>query len=210
MTADTCQDVDMPHPRSYTDEQLRVAVAESANWSAVMVAIGKKPGSGTKNVKALAERLGLDTSHFAHRRSFKPIPAPASPFNREAMHGGHSGLSIAARWFIERGYNVALPLEPAPYDLITESDAGLKRVQVKTTRQRKASGRYMVRTARLAHNASAARNANGSRQLVPYSAEEIDFFFIATPVSSYLIPVEIVGDRFQIVLDEKYKAFKLS
>jgi hypothetical protein len=62
----------MAHPRTYTDEQLREAVAASSNWSQVMAAIGKKPGNGTKNVKAVAERLGLDASHFAYKRSFRP------------------------------------------------------------------------------------------------------------------------------------------
>jgi hypothetical protein len=54
--------------RTYTDDQLRQAIAIGTNWSNVMVALGKTPGSGTTAVKAVAERLGLDTSHFAHRQ----------------------------------------------------------------------------------------------------------------------------------------------
>jgi hypothetical protein len=115
-----------------------------------MVAISKKPGSGTRGVKAVADRLGLDTSHFFYARSFKPVAGVAVPFGNSVRHGGQSGLSIAARWFLDRGYVVSLPLEPAPYDLVTESDDGLKRIQVKTTRQVGRNGRYKVFLVRMA------------------------------------------------------------
>src|SRR5262245_4731658 len=103
-----------------------------------MVALGKKPGSGTKNVKAVVERLGLDTSHFAHRRH-------SGRYRRQRRRSTESHA-----WWAQRAEhrssvvyrqrdNVAVPLESVLHDLITESDAGLKRVQVKTTQQRKAS-----------------------------------------------------------------------
>jgi len=34
--------------RTYTDDQLRQAVAGATNWSCVMVTLGKTPGSGTQ------------------------------------------------------------------------------------------------------------------------------------------------------------------
>lgn len=197
----------MPNRRTYTDDQLRNAIASSTNWSAVMVAIGKKSGSGTAKVKAVAERLCLDTSHFAYARSFKPVPGVAIPFGKSVRHGGQSGLSIASQWFLERGYTVSVPLEPALYDLVTESDEGLKRVQVKTTRQLKQNGRYKVNIAHLVHDVTAQRNANGNRRSVPYKVSEIDYFFVITPVSKFLIPVAIVAGRHEITLDEKYAAF---
>jgi hypothetical protein len=197
----------MANRRTYADSQLREAVATSANWSSVMVALGKTPGSGTQAVKAVAARLGLDTSHFADKRSFKPVPRVVLPFNNNARQAGPRGLSIAARWFLDRGYVVSVPLDPTAYDLITESDEGLKRVQVKTTRQRGVNGRYVVRVSRLAHGLSAHRNANGSRKLVPYAPDLIDLFFIVTPELSYIIPIGVTGDRLTLVLDEKYAAF---
>ena len=172
-----------------------------------MAALGKKPGNGTANVKAVAERLGLDTSHFAYARSFKPVPGVAMPFGNGIKYGGQSGLSIAARWFLDRGYIVSIPLEPAPYDLVTESDVGLKRVQVKTTRQLEKNGRYKAGIARKIHNAAVPRNANGSRRRIPYSANEVDYFFVITPVLTFLIPVNVVAGLYQITLDEKYAAF---
>jgi hypothetical protein len=158
-------------------------------------------------VKAIADRLGLDTSHFFHARSFKPVVGVAVPFSNNVRYGGHCGLSIAARWFLDRGYIVSLPLEPARYDLATESDDGLKRVQVKTTRQVGRNGRHKVYLARMVHDAKAPRNANGNRKRVAYKAEDADYFFVITPASAYLIPIDVIAGKLQIVLDEKYAAF---
>jgi len=35
----------------------------------------------------------------------------------------------------------------------------------------------------------------------------VDYFFIITPQSSFLIPVDVVADLHAITLDEKYAAF---
>jgi hypothetical protein len=111
----------MPNPRIYTDQQLRAAVAASTNWSAVMVAIGRKPGSGTDKVKIVAERL--------------------------------------------------------------------------------------VEIARRVHDGTMPRNANGSRRAVPYNSDQVDYFFIITPESKFLIPINVVAGFRRIVLDVKYAAF---
>ena len=172
-----------------------------------MAALGKKPGSGTQAVRTVALRLGLDTTHFAYKRNFKPVAPVGLPFGEAVRHGAQSGLSIAARWFLDRGYIVSVPLEPAAYDLVTESDEGLKRVQVKTTRYVASSGRHQVKITRNAHDANAPRNANGNRRRVAYSADEVDYFFIITPKSSFLIPIGVLAGLHTIVLDEKYAAF---
>lgn len=172
-----------------------------------MAALGKTPGSGTQPVRVVAGRLGLDTSHLAQPRNFQPLKAVPTPFMNALKHGGQSGLSIAARWFLDRGYIVSVPLEPAPYDLITESDDGLKRVQVKTTRQVERSGRSVVRIARAIRDPAARRNSNGHRRTVPYSPDHVDYFFIVTPQTSFLIPIGVVSGQTYLVLDEKYAAF---
>ena len=123
----------MANRRTYTDEQLREAVASATCWSAVMRSLGKASGRGTQPVKAVADRLGLDTSHFAYKRSFSPVSPIDMPFKNGLKSGGQSGLSIAARWFLDRGYVVSVPMEVV-YDLVAESDDGLQRIQVKTTR----------------------------------------------------------------------------
>lgn len=53
----------MPPARSWTDEQLRDAVAASANLRQVHVALGVTPG-GYRVLLAHIRRLGLDTSHL--------------------------------------------------------------------------------------------------------------------------------------------------
>lgn len=102
---------------------------------------------------------------------------------------------------------LSLPLEPALYDLVTESDNGLKRIQVKTIRQRQPNVRYIARVSRMERSASTTRNANGNRRPVAYRPDEIDYFFVITPIANYLIPVEAVSGRLYVVLDEKYAAF---
>jgi len=57
------------------------------------------------------------------------------------------------------------------------------------------------------HDGSAPRTANGNRKSVPYGTDLVDYFFIITPQSSFLIPVDVVADLHAITLDEKYAAF---
>ncbi len=116
--------------------------------------------------------------------------------------------SIAAKWFLDRGYVVSVPLEPTSYDLITESNDGLKRVQVKTTRRTEPNnGRYVVRIARKAYDATTPPNAGGCRKHVPYTADQIDFFFVIAPNAMFLIPIDSVVGLTSLNLDEKYAAF---
>lgn len=200
----------MANRRTYTDEELIAAVAASTNWTQVQRALGKKPGSAGKEVKAAADRPGLDTSHFAHKQSFRPVPAVGLPFSNAARHGSWSGLSVAARWFLDRGYVVSVPLEPAIYDLVTESDEDLKRVQVKTTRQISPGGRHVVDIARKVYAPGLPYGANGPRKRVPYEPGSVDYFFIVTPGLSYLIPVEVVAGLCYLNLDGKYAAFAVT
>lgn len=55
----------MPRPRSWTDEELTTAVAESLTLSDAIRRIGRSPtGGNLSHVKWHIARLGLDTSHF--------------------------------------------------------------------------------------------------------------------------------------------------
>lgn len=56
--------------RSYTDDQLRAAVAEHVTWADVATALGKNPRSGAvrKTLRTVAERLELDVKHLEVRR----------------------------------------------------------------------------------------------------------------------------------------------
>jgi len=59
----------MGRPRTWTDEQLREAVATAKSFKAAVEKLGVKPhGTTYYDVKARVRILGLDTSHFIKRR----------------------------------------------------------------------------------------------------------------------------------------------
>lgn len=202
------------HQRTWADDELRAAIASATTWSEASRLVGLSEGSGSaaEALRRHVKRLGLDTSHFGYARSGEAaIVAKPLPFAREvAPPNATSGLSAAARWFLDRTYLVSVPLEPAPYDLIVESDDGLKKVQVKTTRSQTKGGRYSVRLTRTIYDPEATPNAAGKYRQVPYLPGVIDFFFIiANGDAIYLIPYEVVEGRTGIILDAKYAAFRV-
>lgn len=52
----------MPMPRSYTDDELAAAVKSSSTWAEVGRKLGKE--TRARYAREIANRLGLDTSHF--------------------------------------------------------------------------------------------------------------------------------------------------
>lgn len=56
--------------RSYTDDQLRAAVAASSTWAEVATALGKNPRSGAvrKSMRGAADAIELDVQHLERRR----------------------------------------------------------------------------------------------------------------------------------------------
>jgi hypothetical protein len=200
--------------RTWGDEDLRAAVAKCVTWVDVADVLGlaRQSGSAMAALKQHADRLGLDTSHFGYARSGRPATVSGPlPFQRKAaVSGATTGLSTAARWFLDRGYLVSVPLEPAPYDLVAESDEGLKKIQVKTTRRRGRNGRYQVGLTRNIYDPALVPNAAGKNRRTPYQPGTVDYFFIvANGDAMYLIPFETVAGRTAIVLDAKYASFKV-
>jgi PD-(D/E)XK endonuclease len=199
--------------RRWTDADLRAAVGTSTTWVEVARRVGRSAlsGSGAEALKRHAERLGLDTSHLNYSRSGIPLPGQEIPFSNTPSPNGKSGLSIAAKWFLDRGYAVSVPLEPTCYDLIVESDEGLKKIQVKTTNRVESSGRYGVRLTRTIYDPLATSKANGKYRQAPYAPGMVDYFFIVTGSGGmYLIPFDVIGSRQSIVLDHKYGAFTVT
>jgi hypothetical protein len=120
-------------------------------------------------------------------------------------------LSAAAKWFLDRGHVVSVPLEPASYDLIAEAvDGHLIKVQVKTTRKRTAGGRFTAALTRTIYDPEGPTNSAGKYRQVPYASGSVDYFFILTEDEQvYLIPFgEVAGAR-TVVLDRKYAAFRV-
>lgn len=75
-------DLDVTHlagrnRRTYTDDQLRDAVAKCTTWGEVAVMLGKTPRSGASKavMRRVAERLDLDVSHLNNRRATDGDPA---------------------------------------------------------------------------------------------------------------------------------------
>lgn len=55
----------MPQKRSYSDNELENAIKNSVSWRQVITKLGLKPAGGNHtNIKATANRLGIDYSHF--------------------------------------------------------------------------------------------------------------------------------------------------
>jgi hypothetical protein len=105
-----------------------------------------------------------------------------------------AATSIAASWFSLCGFNVAVPLEPAVYDLLVAMPEGIRRVQVKTTTCFGKDGWTVVVGRR-------PYSVGNRERLVPYDPESIDWFFIVDgDLTIYLIPSRVIAGRVAILL----------
>ena len=134
-----------PHDAKPVDrERLANAIRESGSWGAVLHRMGyRKSGSVQGRLRDRAAELGLDTSHFRGQAwGSTPVNPVEVPFTRQPdpKHLRKAATALATAWFMERGYLVCVPTEPAPYDLVVESDEGFIRVQVKSTSKRARTG----------------------------------------------------------------------
>lgn len=108
--------------RSWTESQLRAAVASARSWSEVVERLGLLGGSAVASVKGHALRLGLDTAHIAAQPSAEAVHS-AVP---DVAHLSRAGSLLAAAWFTLCGQEVSWPLEPSRYDLVVSTSAGLR------------------------------------------------------------------------------------
>lgn len=194
------------------DEEFAEAVRQSTTWGEVFRRLGRRvTGSGYISFQQRAEALGLDTTHFRGQAwSSRPVDGQSVPFSRPPSleHLPKSAVALASAWFLERGYRVSVPTEPAPYDLVTESDEGFARIQVKSTTVRDV-GRWSVGISRREYTAGVL-NAGGARKECTYSHGEIDFFFVVTgDGSQFLVPLAVTNGAQRLTLDSKYAAFRV-
>ncbi len=153
-------------------------------------------------VRTTKEAIASTTSRAAH----------VSPFTRAtASHQLRaSAIGDAICWFLDRGYKPSVPVDVAHYDLIVESDDGLKRIQVKTTTAKdRGSNRWTVKIMRHAYDRHAkARNAAGKRRELPYSPDDVDYFYIMTgDRSRYIVPVKATAGALRLNLDVKFARY---
>jgi hypothetical protein len=185
--------------RTWSDGQLKSAVVDAQSWDELLAALGLTPGrsDGRMRIKAQAIRLGLDLSRLGRgtESSIRPIELePDVKYLRDAA------TSIAASWFALRGFNTAIPMEPAVYDLLVSMSEGIKRIQVKTTTYNGKTG-WMVGVGRRPYS------IGNKERLVPYDPELIDQFFIVDgDLNMYLIPSQVIAGRVQILL-RTYKKY---
>jgi hypothetical protein len=189
---------------------LAEAISEASSWAEALrrLNIGIS-GTGYRKVQVAVRDTGLDTSHFRGQGwTAKPVPAASIPFHRDRDERNLQKAApvIAATWFLERGYMVSLPLEPAPYDMVAETDEGLAKIQVKSTTSRGKTGHWEVRVCRLSYD----RTANSGRAPRCYSYGEVDYFFVVTADGGrYLIPLDAVKGIQSLTLGDKYASFRV-
>ena len=203
----------MPNQRTYTDDQLRTAVTHASCWADVMETLGKSRTGNPAWPRKRALQLGLDTTKIdGYPGSMILARKQAIPFvERSGPNSlGRLGLSAAISWFLGHGYNPSIPVEPCLYDLVVESDQGLQRIQVKTTRTKTAEGHYRAGIGRGSYDPEAVANARGRFRAQPYDDGTVDFFFIVCDDGrKYMIPQPIVSGLKEIALTRKYAAFEV-
>lgn len=159
----------------WTDEQLTAALAQAASWPQLLSALGMRPESrrSKEKLKTRAAQLGLSLEHLAHpsRPHAKLLEEPGV-LAPDLAHLRDAAQSLVAAWFLIRGLWPAAPTEPRPYDLLLESPAGVKLVQVKTTTCTASSGSWYVKVAR--HAGGGDRH----NRMLSYRADEVDLFAI--------------------------------
>lgn len=146
----------------------------------------------------------------AQSSRFAPIEAIPSlftaPVSGQRLRDAAVGHALA--WFMSRGYVPSVPVASVSYDLVVESDAGLKRVQVKSTTQKTQGGASIVGVHRHVYDAAAQVNAWGKGRKVPYTEAEVDVFFVMTgDAAVYLIPIAAAAGKISLTLDRRYAAF---
>ncbi len=179
--------------RPWSDAALKRAAAQAHSWNELLDAIGMQSNSGDARlrVKAHALRLGLNLTHLENPITDHPGLDKVTP---DLRYLRDAATSLAASWFSLRGLSVALPVEPAVYDLLVTMPDGIKRVQVKTTTRYSKDGWAVVVGRR-------PYSAGNRERLIPYDPELIDWFFIVDgDLAIYLIPSRVIAGRVGILL----------
>lgn len=88
---------------------------------------------------------------------------------KNSQSQGNVGMGQAIAYYTQKGYTVSIPLNDCQeYDLVVEYPNGLKKVQVKTTRQKSKSGNYVV----------SLRTMTGYKDKYSYKIGSYDILFV--------------------------------
>jgi PD-(D/E)XK endonuclease len=157
-------------------------------------------GNVQPHIKSHTVRLGLDTRHLNRVSYAGRLPSEAPPdvtgLKAQPKCVRVAAGTLAAAWFALRGCNVALPVEPAAYDLLLDALGTVSKVQVKSTTYRHARDGWI---ATVGHHPDTHAKRKG--QLLAYDPDEIDLFFIVDgDMTMYLIPSRAIAGRVRILL----------
>ena len=117
---------------------------------------------------------------------------------------GNLGLGKAIEYFTSQGIPVSIPLnDTQKYDLIVDIEGSLKRISVKTSRNKSGYGTYSVQL----------RNCGGSSgksKVRPFDNKSCDFIFVLTGEDkTYLIPTDIIEASNAISVGKKYSEYEV-
>lgn len=117
-------------------------------------------------------------------------------------HTGNSGLALAIAYFVGEGYVVSVPLnDTQPYDLVVDTEDGLKKVSVKTTRTKSKYGVFIV-------SVCSCGGTNG-RCYARVIDEDIDILAAVTSEGDiYIIPKGKIRSTKTISLGKEYVEYK--
>jgi hypothetical protein len=192
-----------------SDEAFAAMIRSLTGWSEVYRRLGYTGSVSSNQIarwRRRCERQGIDISHFRGRGqgkypAFQSTDEPVFTAEVDPRHLRYAAIGRAIAWFAERGYRVATPVEPAPYDLVVDVDGAFYRVQVKSS----TAGRNTVGLTRTVYD-----KATGKPTSRPYEDDQIDFFFIASAVGTYVIPYDAVRGKVRITLGHRCAEFKVA
>jgi hypothetical protein len=190
------------------DIQVRALSEQGLGCRAIGEELGENPVFIYKRLRAMGINRSSDETYEA-LHSVLQVPLPfTAPDSANQLRAAALGEAIS--WFLRRGYVPSIPVEPTRYDLVVESDQGLKRVQVKSTAYQE-RGRFVAGIGRMEYDGTMETlNASGRRTRARYSPDDVDFFFIVTSSGDkYLVPIEVAGVAKSLTLDRKYAAYKV-
>lgn len=117
---------------------------------------------------------------------------------------GTVGLGMAVGHFCSKGYSVSLPLnDNQSYDLVVDGGT-LKRVQVKTTRAKSNSGKFVVQLKSVRSN----KTENVIKTFDKGSAELL--FIFTADGEKYCIPTSELEATSTMTLDMRYDKYRVS
>lgn len=184
------------------DASIVSAVESGRSWQEVLERLGyaRHSGSARASVRKRCAALGVGVAHLS-----------AGPHPHDVAWDGEASLQhlpAAAPMLVGgaltlAGHRVSWPLEPAPYDLLTDSGGQMRRVQVKATRSLR-DGTWVCSLTHSTYDPLLGRSVADV-----YTPDQIDAFGIVDgDLRVYLLPIQAVSGL-ALINVRHYAAFRL-